>query len=115
MFALLADMKQAQPPTPDACPVARVDAELADLVPRYLNNRWSDLALGKSLLEGRDFAQLARMGHRIHGSARSFGFDGLGEIATKMQQAAIDSDVARLEQVLSRFEEYLRNVQVRDL
>ncbi|MCB1774194.1 MAG: Hpt domain-containing protein [Gammaproteobacteria bacterium] len=106
-------MNDEQPP--HALPVALVDAELADLVPRYLNNRWSDLSHGHSLLAAREFDQLAGMGHRIRGSASSYGFDGLGEIATKMQQAALDADAVELKRLLSRFERYLRDVRIRYL
>ena len=96
-------------------PVAEIDAELADLVPRYLNNRWSDLALGKSLLAEHDFEQIAKLAHRIHGSARSYGFDGLGEIATRLQQAAFATDGQSVAQLLSLYDQYLRNVRIRYL
>ena len=96
-------------------PVAEIDAELADLVPRYLNNRWSDLALGKSLLARRDFEQIARLAHRIHGSASSYGFNGLGEIAARLQQAALAADGESVEQLLRHYDHYMRNVEIRYL
>jgi HPt (histidine-containing phosphotransfer) domain-containing protein len=90
-----------------------IDAQLADLVPRYLNNRWSDLALGKSLLKAREFEQLARLGHRIHGSASSFGFTGLGDIADDLQQAAFDTAPEAVERSLVKFEQYLQAIKIR--
>ena len=65
-----------------------VSADLADLVPRYLNNRHTDLAFARQLLDDREFVLLAGMAHRIRGSALSYGFSGLGEIATAIEAAA---------------------------
>jgi HPt (histidine-containing phosphotransfer) domain-containing protein len=95
------------------CIDVMIDAQLADLVPRYLNNRWSDLAVGKSLLHMREFEQLARLGHRIHGSASSFGFAGLGDIASDLQQAAVDKAPERVERTLVEFEHYLQAIKIR--
>ena len=52
-------------------PRVTVSADLADLVPRYLNNRHTDLTFARQLLESREFFLLAGMAHRIRGSASS--------------------------------------------
>mgnify|MGYP001545904527 CR=1 FL=1 len=106
-------MNVEQLPPTDPAPVIHVDAELADLVPRYINNRWSDLNLARSLLAGRDFEQLAKIAHRIRGSAASYGFVGLGQIAGYLQQAAFNADSGNIERALDRYEQYLRNAKIR--
>ncbi len=89
-----------------------VSADLADLVPRYLTNRRDDLAFARQLLGNRDYFMLAGMAHRIRGSASSYGFNGLGDIAEAIEAAAEAHDDAALEAQLSALEHFLDAVEV---
>ncbi len=93
-------------------PRVTVSADLADLVPRYLNNRHTDLTFARQLLEGREFFVLAGMAHRIRGSASSYGFSGLGDIATEIEAAAEAGDAAAIETQLRALEHFLNEVEV---
>lgn len=93
-------------------PCVEVSADLADLVPRYLSNRQADLAFAHQLLEKGDFYMLAAMAHRIRGSASSYGFSGLGEIARAIETAAEHGDTDALVVELKAFETFLQAVQV---
>ena len=93
-------------------PHVTVSADLADLVPRYLNNRHTDLTFARQLLEGREFFLLAGMAHRIRGSASSYGFNGLGEIATAIEAAAEAGDATAIETQLHALEHFLDAVEV---
>ena len=93
-------------------PRVTVSADLADLVPRYLNNRHSDLTFARQLLDNREFFLLAGMAHRIRGSAASYGFGGLGDIATAIEAAAEAGDAAAVETQLRALEHFLAAVEV---
>lgn len=93
--------------------VAEVDAELADLMPQYLGNRWVDLREMRGHLAGKRYADVALIAHRIRGTAASYGFAGLGDIADTLQQAARDGDAAAIEQALDDYDRYMRTVVVR--
>jgi HPt (histidine-containing phosphotransfer) domain-containing protein len=95
-----------------AVPIVAVDADLADLIPRYLNNRQADLIFAGKLLANRDFWLLAGMAHRIRGSAASYGFDGLGEIAQALGSAADAQDAEGVEACLHDYEVFIRSVRV---
>ena len=65
----------------DVTPVVEIEAELADLIPQYLSNRRADLHAAQDMLVEGDFRAIARLAHRIRGSAASYGFGQLGDIA----------------------------------
>jgi len=95
-----------------AAPVVEVDAELADLIPQYLSNRWSDLAFARQLLANGDFHLLSRMAHRVRGSAASYGFGRLGEIANALEEAADREDANAVATQLDAYDAFLRSVRI---
>lgn len=96
----------------DLAPIVEVDADLADLIPPYLDNRWADLRAGRELLVEGEFAMLSRMGHRVRGSAASYGFGDLGIVAEALEAAANAQDGAAAAAQLDAFETFLRSVRI---
>ena len=95
-----------------SAPVVEVDADLADLIPQYISNRWADLAFARQLLAKGDFELLARMAHRIRGSAASYGFTGLGDIAATLETAAEQEDARMSDDAFAQYEAFLRAVRI---
>ena len=93
-------------------PRVAVSADLADLVPRYLTNRQADLVFARQLLANQDFFMLAGMAHRIHGSASSYGFSGLGDIASAIEAAAEAGDADAVSAQLKALEHFLESVEI---
>jgi len=104
--------KSGEPSMNTAAPTVEVDAELADLIPQYLSNRWSDLAFARQLLAKGDFYLLSRMAHRIRGSAASYGFSRLGDIAQALESAAEQQDAAKADAQLEAYDAFLRSVRI---
>ncbi len=96
----------------NTAPTVQVDAELADLIPQYLSNRWSDLAFARQLQVNADFYLLSRMAHRIRGSAASYGFGRLGDIAQALEAAAEKQDPAAVDTALENYDAFLRSVRI---
>jgi len=90
----------------------QVSADLADLIPRYLENRHDDLAFARQLLAKEDFYMLAGMAHRIRGSASSYGFNGLGDIAAAIEDAAERHDKQAVASQLLALEQFLTSVEI---
>lgn len=95
-----------------SAPVVEVDAELADLIPQYISNRWADLAFARQLLVKKDFELLARMAHRIRGNAASYGFAGLGDISAALETAAEQEDADASAEALDQYDAFLRAVRI---
>lgn len=93
-------------------PVVEVDADLADLIPRYLSNRQADLVFARRLLKNGDYLLLAGMAHRIRGTAASYGFEALGTIAEALGAAADERDAEAVRACLRDFEVFVHSVRI---
>lgn len=92
--------------------VVQVDAELADLMPQYLSNRWVDLREMRRCQAEQRLRDIGAIAHRIRGTAASYGFVGLGEIASELEQAAGRSDDCVIDRVLDDYDRYMRTVVI---
>ena len=58
----------------------RIDPDLKDLIPGFLDNRAVDVAKMRDLLQRQDFAQIHLIGHSMKGAGGGYGFDRITEI-----------------------------------
>ena len=90
----------------------RIDADLADLIPGYLDNRRVDLRDARDALRIGDYARLQRIGHNIRGSGGGYGFDQLVQIGTRLEQAGIAQQAEQASLCLDDLADFLRRVEV---
>lgn len=91
---------------------ARVPALLKDMIPGYLHKRRLDVAAMKTAHEKGDFTEIRKTAHSIRGSAGGYGFDGLTEIAAKLENASISQDAAVTGQLILDIEIYISTVEI---
>ncbi|MBF0614248.1 MAG: Hpt domain-containing protein [Magnetococcales bacterium] len=92
--------------------VVRIDEDLAEIAPGYLENRSKDLEqLPRALVEG-NFQVLRTLGHRMKGSGAGYGFDGITEIGRAIEEAAKQEDRAGVEQGIAALASYLSRLEV---
>lgn len=92
--------------------VVTPDAEIRPIVPAFLSARRDDvLALARALAEG-DYALIQRVGHRLKGSGRSYGFDGITEIGGALEHAAKVHEAGDIERQIDTLSDYLARVEV---
>jgi len=97
-----------------APPPARVvvDAELADLVPRFLDNvRKNPPAITKAL-EREDFPAIVTLGHNMKGTGTGFGFPRITEIGALIEDAAKKKDADTIRNRNRELKEYLERIEV---
>lgn len=92
--------------------IIKVDADLAELMPTYLESRREELVRVAALLEAGDFDALWVIGHKLHGSGGGFGLDSLTEIGTRMEKAAKARDKAALAAQAAELKDFLDTVEV---
>jgi PAS domain S-box-containing protein len=68
--------------------VVRVDADLAELVPGFLENRRADLDAIASALARADYENVRILGHNMKGSGAGYGFNRITELGASLEQAA---------------------------
>jgi HPt (histidine-containing phosphotransfer) domain-containing protein len=90
----------------------RIDADLADLIPRYLDNRRQDLRDARDALRIEDYARLQRIGHNIRGSGGGYGFGRLVQIGSRLEQAGIDRRAEQVGLCLEDLADFLHRVEV---
>lgn len=89
----------------------KVDADLWDLIPGYLDNRRKDLEKLETALEKGDFDSIKSIGHSMKGSGGAYGFDGITEIGAALEQCGKSKDEAGTRKWISALENYIRNVK----
>lgn len=106
-----AGMSPAFPETGERI-VARVDRELQDLVPGYLENRRTDVAALKSALQSKDYDAARILGHSMKGSGGGYGFDGITALGMRINHAAKKQDIDALSRLTEALSRYLERVDV---
>jgi HPt (histidine-containing phosphotransfer) domain-containing protein len=90
----------------------RVDPEIADLVPGFLNNRRRDLRTLTDALEQADFQSIRTIGHRMKGDGGGYGFQGITDIGGALEQAAQQKNADELKRHIAEFADYLERIEV---
>lgn len=92
--------------------VIHADPEIADLIPKFLDNRQKDISIIESALEKNDFETIRMLGHSMKGAGGGYGFQGVTEIGKNLEEAAKQEDSNKIRNGVHELAEYLRNVEV---
>ena len=90
----------------------RIDPDLKDLIPGFLDNRAADVAKMRDLLQREDFAQIGLIGHSMKGAGGGYGFDRITEIGAALENAALAADISTIETNVELLADYLHRVEV---
>ncbi len=106
-----------EPPAPPADEpadglVVRVEQDMADVVPAYLDKRRKDIEAYRRALEDGDFEALRMMGHKMKGTGGGYGFPVLTEIGGAIEQAALRKDAGSIAVDVDRLAWYVDNVKL---
>jgi HPt (histidine-containing phosphotransfer) domain-containing protein len=92
--------------------VVKVDAELEDLVPGFLENRRGDVKKLTEALATGDFDTMRVLGHSMKGSGGGYGFDAITDYGRTIENAARAMDVVTIERTVLELADYLDRVDV---
>ena len=92
--------------------VVKVDADLEDLVPDYLENRDKDIKSISESLEKGDFESVRIIGHSMKGSGGGYGFDRISEIGKTIEDSAKEKNLNEIKKGVEQLSHYLQNVEV---
>ena len=90
----------------------RVDPDLQDLIPDYLENRGKDLLVYRQALEEDDFDSICVLGHSMKGSGGGYGFNDLSSIGRAIENAANNRDKESIHQSIIDLADFLKNLEV---
>ncbi len=85
--------------------VVHIEAWIAHLVPRFLENRARDVTELRLAIAERNFEVIWQLGHNLRGAAAGYGFNDLTEVGERLEAAAdernVDSAAASTEALAS--------------
>ena len=90
----------------------RVDPDLKDLIPDYLENRGKDLLVYRQALEEDDFDSICVLGHSMKGFGGGYGFNELSNIGRAIENAAKNRDKESIHQSIIDLADFLKNLEV---
>jgi HPt (histidine-containing phosphotransfer) domain-containing protein len=90
----------------------RIDPDLQDLIPDYLENRGKDLLVYQQALEKDDFDSIAVLGHSMKGSGGGYGLNDLTSIGRAIEKAAKNKDKKSVHQSIINLADFLKKLEV---
>jgi PAS domain S-box-containing protein len=91
----------------------KIDPGLRELIPDYIEKRRGELREFKAMLENSDFTPMEKLGHKLRGSAGSYGFPMLSEAGKEIEEGARDKDVQRVKKAISYYETVMSRMKIR--
>jgi HPt (histidine-containing phosphotransfer) domain-containing protein len=90
----------------------RVDADLEDIIPGYLANRYKDIALILEALAVSNFEKIRIAGHSMKGSGGGYGFDAITEFGGALELGAQNRNSDDIQGAVNNLQRYLDHVEV---
>jgi CheY-like chemotaxis protein/HPt (histidine-containing phosphotransfer) domain-containing protein len=92
--------------------VVRIDADLSDLVPNFLEHKRDDVQKIAAAIEAGDYETLSQVGHKMKGEGGSYGFDAITMMGGALEEAAKIKDQAAVRHWASELTAFLETVEV---
>ncbi|OPY91057.1 MAG: Hpt domain protein [Syntrophus sp. PtaU1.Bin208] len=90
----------------------RIDPDLADLIPGFLEGRRQDVAAILKALEQNDSETIRILGHNMKGCGSGYGFDAITDLGRSLEQAAKDGDREKIQETTEELSVYLESLNV---
>jgi len=92
--------------------IVHIDPDLEDLIPGYIENRYSDIRKIKDALAKGDYETIRILGHSMKGSGGGYGFDAITDIGRSIELSAKEHDDTAIKKLLKDLEDYIKKVQI---
>ena len=90
-----------------------IDKDLEEIVPAFLDGRKKDIETIKKFVLEKNFEELRSVGHKLKGTAGSYGFMALSKLGAKIEDAAKTSKIEELKKLSSEYENHINQIQVK--
>ena len=92
--------------------IVEVDEDLSDLIPGFMTHKRADIDTIFEAVTRRDYAEIARIAHRVKGEGGSYGFDTMTEIGRSLEHAAATRDDGAVTTLARQLLSYLDHVEI---
>ena len=90
----------------------KIDPELEELIPSYLQNLQENSASIKAGAREKDMELCRSLGHNMKGSGGSYGFDFISGIGKRIEDAARSQEIKKIEGSLMELEDYISRLDI---
>ena len=90
----------------------KIDRDLEDLIPGYLENRRKDVVSIREALKNNDLDTIRIIGHSMKGSGGGYGFDRITEIGKSIEESARDMDREGIAGHIDELSRYLTRIEI---
>ncbi|HEY3323028.1 MAG TPA: Hpt domain-containing protein [Planctomycetota bacterium] len=105
-------MTSSNPVADDTRIPVRVRADIADLVPAFLDSRRREVAAIPDALQAADYSQIRSWAHNMAGTGSAFGFHFITEIGRAMEAASKAADAMTINACADKLAKYLNRIEV---
>jgi HPt (histidine-containing phosphotransfer) domain-containing protein len=105
-------MTKNHSPDPGGKIIVRVDPDLEDLIPGFLENRRNDIQAMQEALEQDDFETIRKLSHTMKGVGGGYGFDDITTLSREIEEAAEQRNASGVREGLNKLSGYLDRVEV---
>jgi HPt (histidine-containing phosphotransfer) domain-containing protein len=91
----------------------KIDKDLEEIVPAFLEGRKRDIEIIKKLVIANNFEELKSVGHKIKGTAGSYGFMDLSKIGAMIEEAADAKNIEELGKLSSEYEYHIKQIEIK--
>ena len=89
-----------------------VRADIADLVPAFLDKRRREVPAIAAALQAGDYGRIRTWAHNMAGTGEAYGFQPITAIGRAMEAAAMAADGTTIRSCTDNLADYLRRVEV---
>ncbi len=97
---------------PDEKIVVKIDPDLEDIIPGFLQKRRKDIEEIQRALAGNDFEAIRVLGHTMKGIGGGYGFDAITSIGSAIEQSAKNNNTDEIKYSLDELASYMDHVEV---
>ena len=93
--------------------IVRLDPDLEEIIPFFLELRRQNIAEIVAAVNGEDFERVRWLGHNIKGAGGSYGFTRVSAIGLALERAARSADATAIRRLAEELAAYLDRVEIR--
>lgn len=89
-----------------------IDKDLEEIIPSFLANRQKDIAEIETALDANNYKEVESIGHKLSGSAGSYGFNELGKIGKEIEEACKHKNYTLVKSLYAKYKEHMDNLVI---
>lgn len=92
--------------------IVKIDKDLEEIIPMFLDNRHKDLTEIQEHLDSSNLKSIEVIAHKLAGNAGSYGFTDLGKIGADMEKACQETSTEKVRELFELYKNFMDDLVV---